>query len=133
MKKISILFLALFLMATVADAGTWVVKPATIIFNDCPTGLTVVRSGLNYITSGVNRGKACVYVTVHAKASVLSGCVYFKVYTANGNVIFKAKKRVKLFAGSEQNYFEYIPAADVAGGNIMADIGLGCDCHRAGY
>ena len=105
MKKISILFLALFLMATVADAGTWIVKPATIIFNDCPTQLTVVRYGLNYITSGVNRGKACVYVTVNAKSSVLFGCVYFKVYAANGSVIFKAKKRVKLFEGTEQNYF----------------------------
>jgi len=133
MKKISILFLALFLMATFADAGTWIVKPATIIFNDCPTQLTVVRHGLNYITSGVNRGKACVYVTVNAKASVLFGCVYFKVYSANGSLIYKARKRVKLFEGSEQNYFAYIPAVDVGDGNIKADIGVGCDCNKPGY
>lgn len=133
MKKISILFLALFLMAAVADAGTWIVKPATISFNDCPAQLTVVRYGLNYITSGVNRGKACVYVTVNAKASVLFGCVYFKVYAPNGNVIFKAKKRVKLFEGTEQNYFAYVPAVYVGGGDIKADIGVGCDCNRPGY
>ncbi len=133
MKKITILFLALFLMFTVADASTWIIKPATIDFNDCPTSLTVVRYGLNYITSGENQGKACVYVTVFAKASVLFGCTYFKVYTTNGNLIFKAKKRIKLFEGSEHNYFAYVPAESINGQNIKAEIGLGCDCTKPGF
>jgi hypothetical protein len=133
MKKIAILFLALFLMATVADASTWLAKPAKIIFNECPAQLTIVRYGLNYITSGVNRDKACVYVTVRAKGSVLFGCAYFKVYTTSGVEVFKAKRRIKLFEGSEQNYYAYIPVSDASGGAIKAEIGVGCDCNKPGY
>jgi hypothetical protein len=133
MKKIAILFLTLFLAVTIADASTWIVKPSTIDFNDCPDGLGVVRHGLNYITSGGHRGDACVYVTIRAKASVLFGCVYFKVYTTDGKLIYKDKKRVKLFEGSQQNFFSYIPASDIGGRDIKAEIGLGCDCRRGGY
>jgi hypothetical protein len=133
MKKITILFLALFLMFTVADASTWVVKPATIIFNDCPSDLTVVRYGLNYITSGENLGKACVYVTVYAKSSTLLGCAYFKVYTTGGTLIYKTRKRIKLFEGSQQNYFAYVPGPDINGADIKAEIGVGCDCYKPGY
>jgi hypothetical protein len=133
MKKTAIFFLALFLAVTVADASTWIVKPATISFNDCPNGLRVVRHGLNYITSGHDRGGARVYLTVHAKASVLHGCAYFKVYTTEGKLIYKEKKRIKLFEGSEQNYSARIPASDIGGRDIKAEIGLGCDCRRGGY
>jgi hypothetical protein len=134
MKKVTILFLALFLMVTVADAGTWVVRPATMLFNDCPTQLTVVRYGLNYITSGENEGEACVYVTVNPKASVFFGCAYFKVYGPTGNLIYKAKKRLRATEGIDRNVFAYVPADDVGGSTgIYAQIGVGCDCNKAGY
>lgn len=133
MKKIAVLFVALFLLVSVADAATWVVKPAKIAFNDCPTGLKIVKYGLNYITSGSHKGEARVYVTVHAKDSVLRGCAYFKVYNENGRVIYKAKKRIKLFMGSDQNYTARIPASDIHGTDIRAEIGVGCNCGRGGY
>jgi hypothetical protein len=133
MKKIAILFLALFLAVTSADAVTWVRKSATIDFNDCPTGLKVVRYGLNYITSGGHRGDAVVYVTVRAMSPVLRGCAYYKVYTTDGQLIYKGKKRIKLSQGSERNYFTYIPASRIGGRNIKAEIGVGCGCGRGGY
>ena len=133
MKKIMILFLALFLMVTLADAGTWIVKPATLKFNDCPDQLKVVRYGLNYITSGDNQGKAAVYVTVYSNTSVLFGCAYFKVYGPSGNVIFTARKRIKVIEGSDQHIFAYVPAEDIGGMEISADIGVGCDCSKPGF
>ncbi len=80
MKKVTILLLTLFLMVTLADASAWIVQPAKVIFNDCPKQLKVVRYGMNYITSGENKGKNCVYVRVYLKVSVLFICAYFKVY-----------------------------------------------------
>jgi hypothetical protein len=133
MKKIAILFLALFTMVTVAYAGSTVAKPATLKFNDCPKGLKVVKYGLNYITSGPNRGKARVYVKVRALDSVLLGCAYLKVYTEDGKVIYKGKKRIKLFMGSEDTYGAYVPAARIKGKDIKAEIGVGCSCGRGGY
>jgi hypothetical protein len=133
MKKITILFLALFLMVTFADASTWIAKPATLVFNDCTDQLTVVRYGLNYITSGDNNGKAAVYVTVNAKTTVLGGCAYFKVYGPAGNVIYTAKKRIKVFEGGDQHIFAYVPAEDIGGITISADIGVGCDCSKPGF
>jgi len=133
MKKIAVLFVALFLAVSVADAAHWVAKPAKIVFNDCPTGLEIAKYGLNYITSGSHRGEARVYVTIHAKASVLRGCVYFKVYDANGRVTYKAKKRIKLFTGTDHNYVARVPASDIHGTDIRAEIGVGCNCGRGGY
>ncbi len=133
MKKITILFLALFLMVTLADAGTWIVKPATLAFNDCPTQLTVVRFGLNYITSGDNNGKAAVYVTVSSKSAVLLGCAYFKVFGPSGTLIYKAKKRIRVLEGNEEHVFAYIPAEDIVGTDITAEIGVGCDCNKPGF
>jgi hypothetical protein len=131
MKKIIILFLALFLMVTMADAGTWIVKPAKIVFNECPDRLSIVRYGLNYITSGENNGKAAVYVTVEGKTTVLFGCAFFKVYGPTGNVIYRAKKRIKVFGGSEKHVFAYVPDEEIGGTDITADIGVGCDCNKA--
>jgi hypothetical protein len=133
MKKIAILFLVLFTMVTVAYADTAVVKPATLKFNDCPKGLKVVKYGLNYIISGNNRGKARVYVKVRALDSVLFGCAYLKVYNEDGKVIYKGKKRIKLFMGSEDTYSAYVPASRIKGGDIKAEIGVGCGCGRGGY
>ncbi len=133
MKKILALFLALFFMVTFADASTWIVKPATLKFNDCPTQLKVVRFGLNYITSGDNNGKAAVYVTVTSKTSILTGCAYFKVFGPSGAVIYTAKKRLKVFEGNEQHIFAYVPAADIVGKDITAEICVGCDCNHPGF
>jgi hypothetical protein len=129
MKKILLLFLALFLMVTFADAA-WITKPAKIVFNDCPDQLSIVRYGLNYITSGDNNGGASVYVTVHAKGSVMFGCAYFKVYGPAGELIYRGKKRLRAFGGSDENVYAQIPPEDMHGLDISADIGVGCDCNK---
>jgi len=134
MKKIVLLFLALFLTVTVADAGNWLTRPTTVIFNDCPTQLSIVRFGLNYVTSGENIGKAHVYVTVDAKSTILFGCAYFKVFGPTGNLIFQQKQRIRIFEGSEANFYATVPAEVLNGVSLITgQVGVGCDCNNAGF
>ena len=133
MKKIMLLFLALFLTVTLAQAA-WVKRTTKLSFNDCPAQLDVVGYGCNYVTSGDNQGKAFAYVNVKAKDSVMLGCAYFKVYGPTGNLIFKIKRRIKVFAGSTENVYATVPPEAIGGATeISAEVGVGCDCNKPGY
>jgi hypothetical protein len=133
MKKVVLLFLVLMTAVICADASTWVTRPTKVLFNDCPDTLTIVRYGCNYVTSGDNEGQAKVYVTVTSKKTVMFGCAYFKVYGPSGNVIFRAKKRLRVTGGGDTNVFAAVPAKDIGSTDIRAEVGVACDCNKAGF
>jgi hypothetical protein len=134
MKKLILVVLVLLLPIAFADAASWVDRPTTLAFNDCPAQLKVVRYGLNYITSGDNEGKANVYVEVNAKTSVMLGCAYFKVYGPTGNLIFKSKRRIRAIEGENEHVYAQVPEDAIGGATgITAEVGVGCDCNKPGY